>query len=138
MASTAGTRIISIEPHSQFAQGTMKTSRIPRRISLRRCSDGFVMASFESDGGLNGRGRNEDARALEVKRTFSESLPEISSNTPTRRRPLTASDLSSSVNRSRLRVAYQGLPGAFSESAAAKAYPNCEAVPCELFETAFD
>lgn len=32
----------------------------------------------------------------------------------------------------------QGLPGAYSEAAAAKAYPDCEAVPCELFETAFD
>ncbi|KAK9126835.1 hypothetical protein Scep_015681 [Stephania cephalantha] len=31
-----------------------------------------------------------------------------------------------------------GVPGAFSESAAAKAYPNCEAVPCEQFDTAFD
>ncbi|KAL5982590.1 Arogenate dehydratase 2 [Asimina triloba] len=39
---------------------------------------------------------------------------------------------------SRLRVAYQGFPGAYSESAAAKAYPNCEAVPCEQFETAFN
>ncbi|KAH1220465.1 Arogenate dehydratase/prephenate dehydratase 2, chloroplastic [Glycine max] len=37
-----------------------------------------------------------------------------------------------------LRVAYQGVHGAYSESAAQKAYPNCEAVPCEQFETAFD
>ncbi|KAL2607680.1 hypothetical protein R1flu_026253 [Riccia fluitans] len=38
---------------------------------------------------------------------------------------------------STLRVAYQGVPGAYSESAAAKAYPGCEAVPCEQFDTAF-
>ncbi|KAL3675330.1 hypothetical protein R1sor_025278 [Riccia sorocarpa] len=38
---------------------------------------------------------------------------------------------------SMLRVAYQGVPGAYSESAAEKAYPGCEAVPCEQFDTAF-
>lgn len=36
------------------------------------------------------------------------------------------------------RVAYQGVPGAYSELAAHKAYPDCEAVPCEQFETAFE
>lgn len=35
-------------------------------------------------------------------------------------------------------VFWQGVPGAYSESAAEKAYPNCEAVPCEQFETAFE
>ena len=33
---------------------------------------------------------------------------------------------------------FQGVQGAYSESAAHKAYPNCEAVPCEQFETTFD
>ncbi|XP_027908995.1 arogenate dehydratase/prephenate dehydratase 2, chloroplastic-like [Vigna unguiculata] len=49
-------------------------------------------------------------------------------------RPLSASVSDGSG----LRVAYQGVHGAYSESAAHKAYPNCEAVPCEQFETAFD
>ena len=31
----------------------------------------------------------------------------------------------------------QGSPGAFSEAAALKAYPECETVPCEQFEVAF-
>ncbi|GAB2275064.1 Arogenate dehydratase 2 [Dionaea muscipula] len=39
---------------------------------------------------------------------------------------------------SRLRVAYQGVSGAYSELAAEMAYPNCEAVPCEQFDTAFE
>ena len=30
------------------------------------------------------------------------------------------------------------MPGAHSEAAAGKAYPNCDAVPCEFFETAFE
>uniref|UniRef100_J3LMP5 Arogenate dehydratase n=2 Tax=Oryza brachyantha TaxID=4533 RepID=J3LMP5_ORYBR len=36
-----------------------------------------------------------------------------------------------------LKVAYQGCPGAYSEAAAKKAYPNCQTVPCEHFDTAF-
>ncbi|GFY84578.1 arogenate dehydratase 2 [Actinidia rufa] len=42
--------------------------------------------------------------------------------------PLSASDLSSSW----------GVSGAYSETAAEKAYPNCEAVPCEQFDIAFE
>ncbi|XP_019177756.1 PREDICTED: arogenate dehydratase/prephenate dehydratase 2, chloroplastic [Ipomoea nil] len=54
-------------------------------------------------------------------------------------RPLTSADLSNMASQgSRLRVAYQGVRGAYSESAAEKAYPNCEAVPCEQFDTAFE
>ncbi|XP_062088375.1 arogenate dehydratase/prephenate dehydratase 1, chloroplastic isoform X2 [Humulus lupulus] len=53
-------------------------------------------------------------------------------------KPLTASDLSSAANDgSKVRVAYQGLPGAYSEAAALKAYPKCETVPCDQFEAAF-
>ncbi|KAK1682870.1 hypothetical protein QYE76_043718 [Lolium multiflorum] len=36
-----------------------------------------------------------------------------------------------------LRVAYQGVPGAYSEKAAGKAYPGCDAVPCDQFDVAF-
>ncbi|XP_059315116.1 arogenate dehydratase 2 [Lycium ferocissimum] len=54
-------------------------------------------------------------------------------------RPLTSADLNNMASEgSRLRVAYQGVRGAYSESAAEKAYPNCEAVPCEQFDTAFE
>ncbi|XP_073004369.1 arogenate dehydratase 1-like [Typha latifolia] len=53
-------------------------------------------------------------------------------------RPLTISDLSPApMHGSQLRVAYQGVPGAYSEAAAGKAYRNCEAIPCDQFEVAF-
>jgi hypothetical protein len=35
------------------------------------------------------------------------------------------------------RVAYQGVPGAYSEMAARKACPDCEPLPCDQFEVAF-
>ncbi|XP_077253915.1 arogenate dehydratase/prephenate dehydratase 1, chloroplastic-like isoform X2 [Tasmannia lanceolata] len=53
-------------------------------------------------------------------------------------RPLSVTDLSASPSDgSNVRVAYQGVPGAYSEDAALKAYPGCEAVPCDQFEAAF-
>ncbi|KAL2509023.1 Arogenate dehydratase [Forsythia ovata] len=41
------------------------------------------------------------------------------------------------MHRSELRVAYQGVPGAYSKAATGKAYLNCEAIPCDQFEVAF-
>ncbi|EFJ27457.1 hypothetical protein SELMODRAFT_95583, partial [Selaginella moellendorffii] len=53
-------------------------------------------------------------------------------------RPLSIQDLAMPpAHGSQLRVAYQGVPGAYSESAASKAYPGCDPVPCEQFEAAF-
>ncbi|XP_047317584.1 arogenate dehydratase 1-like [Impatiens glandulifera] len=51
---------------------------------------------------------------------------------------LTIADFSPApMHGSNLRVAYQGVPGAYSEAAAGKAYPNCESIPCDQFEIAF-
>ncbi|KAK9072651.1 hypothetical protein SSX86_009086 [Deinandra increscens subsp. villosa] len=53
-------------------------------------------------------------------------------------KPLTITDLSPApMHGSTLRVAYQGVPGAYSEAAAGKAYPECDAIPCDQFEVAF-
>uniref|UniRef100_A0A803M1V6 Arogenate dehydratase n=2 Tax=Chenopodium quinoa TaxID=63459 RepID=A0A803M1V6_CHEQI len=53
-------------------------------------------------------------------------------------KPLSATDLTLSRNGgAKVRVAYQGIPGSYSEDAALKAYPNCETVPCDGFEAAF-
>eukprot|EP01018_Ginkgo_biloba_P024684 Gb_06229 [translate_table: standard] len=106
--------------------------RLDHRISLS-CSAG-VLDSNEGESACN------DMEALKLQRVSEngplESTARDSSTLP---RPLSITDLSVPVNQgSQLRVAYQGVPGAYSEAAAAKAYPNCEAVPCEQFETAFE
>ncbi|XP_076915376.1 arogenate dehydratase/prephenate dehydratase 1, chloroplastic-like [Bidens hawaiensis] len=52
--------------------------------------------------------------------------------------PLSAKDLVGPSNdRSKARVAYQGSPGAYSETAALKAYPICKTVPCDRIELVF-
>lgn len=67
-----------------------------------------------------------------------DNIPGSDNNKPLPPKPLTISDLSPApMHGSTLRVAYQGVPGAYSEAAAGKAYPNCEAIPCDQFEVAF-
>ncbi|KAF8409579.1 hypothetical protein HHK36_005656 [Tetracentron sinense] len=52
-------------------------------------------------------------------------------------KPLSITDFSATPkDGSKVRVAYQGVPGAYSEAAALKAYPQCETVPCDQFEAA--
>ncbi|XP_050214183.1 arogenate dehydratase 2 [Mercurialis annua] len=115
-----------------------KTSLIPNQIRFyhtKRRRNVIVLASSR------GENDNQNAQAaLELQQTpllnnspydvvCKDALP----------RPLSSSQFSDSVSEgSRLRVAYQGVGGAYSESAAEKAYPNCEAVPCEQFDTAFE
>ncbi|PPS20007.1 hypothetical protein GOBAR_AA00562 [Gossypium barbadense] len=53
--------------------------------------------------------------------------------------PLSKTDLSPFPDDgSNVRVAFQGISGAYGEDAALKAYPNCETVPCDQFEAAFN
>ncbi|OIW05787.1 hypothetical protein TanjilG_23573 [Lupinus angustifolius] len=85
---------------------------------------------------------NDKTNPLEIPNTpsdHSSSSHVISKDLLSLPRPLSSSLFSDTVSDgSRLRVAYQGVPGAYSESAALKAYPNCEAVPCDQFDTAFE
>ncbi|KAG7576434.1 ACT domain [Arabidopsis thaliana x Arabidopsis arenosa] len=95
--------------------------------SSKRCRIVTVSSLRENDA----NGRDNSVRAMEVKKIFEDS--------PLLPKPLSSNKLAESVsNGSRVRVAYQGVRGAYSESAAEKAYPNCEAVPCEEFDTAFE
>ncbi|XVF26053.1 hypothetical protein REPUB_Repub13aG0266900 [Reevesia pubescens] len=54
-------------------------------------------------------------------------------------KPLSSTDQSPIADDgSIVRIAYQGIPGAYSEDAALEAYPNCETVPCDQFEATFN
>ncbi|XP_010032043.2 arogenate dehydratase/prephenate dehydratase 2, chloroplastic isoform X2 [Eucalyptus grandis] len=108
--------------------------RPPRAASLSMAA----APKEEGEGGGIGA-RNGASRALELSRAFEGSGGEnVQRDAQLLPRPLSSIQSSNpSSDGSRLRVAYQGVRGAYSESAAEKAYPNCEAVPCEQFDTAF-
>ncbi|KAI3818789.1 hypothetical protein L1987_12607 [Smallanthus sonchifolius] len=81
-----------------------------------------------SDLGLNsGDGRIDGSQVTKCHKDLSY-LP----------KPLSSSDLvAPNSDGSKVRVAYKGAPGAYSEAAALKAYPKCETVPCKEFESVF-
>ncbi|XP_028127217.1 arogenate dehydratase/prephenate dehydratase 2, chloroplastic-like isoform X2 [Camellia sinensis] len=114
--------------------------KLPVAHSERRRSLA-VLASLHRDNGdesPNAYGSKNKNNSIEFQKLLEDSPNEFNSkDINSLPRPLSSTHLSVS-DRSRLRVAYQGVGGAYSESAAEKAYPNCEAVPCEQFETAFD
>lgn len=84
---------------------------------------------------MNGQSQTTEELAPADSSSSSSDLVPAPSNLP---RPLSISDLSPApMHGSQLRVAYQGVPGAYSEAAAGKAYPGCEAIPCDQFEVAF-
>ena len=37
-----------------------------------------------------------------------------------------------------MKIAYQGIPGSYSESCAKEKYPNCETIPCKTFDECFE
>ncbi|EEF43858.1 arogenate dehydratase/prephenate dehydratase 1, chloroplastic [Ricinus communis] len=78
----------------------------------------------------------ESSQAIEkVQDTQSSSFHKDLNLLP---KPLSATDISSSRDDgTKVRVAYQGIAGAYSEAAVLKAYPKCETVPCEHFEAVF-
>uniref|UniRef100_A0A6N2L1A4 arogenate dehydratase n=1 Tax=Salix viminalis TaxID=40686 RepID=A0A6N2L1A4_SALVM len=88
----------------------------------------------------------EDEKPLTPQMETSEAIDQVQ-NTQSKGfhkdlnllpKPLSVTYLSSPPgNGAKVRVAYQGMPGAYSEAAALKAYPKCETVPCEEFEAAF-
>ncbi|KAK2643273.1 hypothetical protein Ddye_025036 [Dipteronia dyeriana] len=99
-----------------------------------------LLASVNSNGGATGGISDGKAPALELPNIDDDSTYDVVSGVPSHLlpKPLSSTQYSKPVSDgSRLRVAYQGVRGAYSESAAEKAYPNCEAVPCDQFDAAF-
>ncbi|KAK7838576.1 arogenate dehydratase/prephenate dehydratase 2 [Quercus suber] len=105
-----------------------------RNVPVLACS----LQSHNADDNHNvagGRSKTE-LQKIPDDSPYDDVSKDPNNNTNMLPRPLSSTQSSNSV--SHLRVAYQGVRGAYSESAAEKAYPFCEAVPCEQFETAFE
>lgn len=104
--------------------------------SINSAVNGRVSSEIGKGNGGQGQQKQQSQQADLVRLDGVDSLAAIKDlNLP---RPLTIADFAPApMHGSTLRVAYQGVPGAFSEAAAGKAYPQCEPVPCEQFEAAF-
>ncbi|CAI9105182.1 OLC1v1004046C1 [Oldenlandia corymbosa var. corymbosa] len=124
---------LSYSSHVSFS--TINLPKRRRKFPHQACNT--ISGGGESNSDRNGGVAKKNAvNAIEMHKLIEDDPKEASAALP---RPLTSASLSHSASEgSRLRVAYQGVRGAYSESAAEKAYPNCEAVPCEQFDTAFE
>ncbi|GKA70650.1 arogenate dehydratase/prephenate dehydratase 6, chloroplastic-like protein [Tanacetum coccineum] len=119
---------ISTQPQTNFAPGGVRN----RTDWQSACS---ILASkvVSQQPNTEKTGGPDNLAVVNGHKTLD--LVPVESNLP---KPLTITDLSPApMHGSTLRVAYQGVPGAYSEAAAGKAYPQCEAIPCDQFEVAF-
>ncbi|XVF04987.1 hypothetical protein REPUB_Repub05bG0131000 [Reevesia pubescens] len=107
-------------------------------FSLKRRRFTALFASLHHDD--DNKGSNKITKAVGLEKLFDDSPYDVvSKDSPLHPKPLSSTQFSNSISDgSRLRVAYQGVSGAYSEAAAEKAYPNCEAVPCAQFDAAFE
>lgn len=112
-----------------------------RQLNIKRRRNVTVQASINQNDEKIGGDNNKVTPALHLQSILNDDERDVVSKESLNSlpRPLSSAQLSNFVSDgTRLRVAYQGVRGAYSESAAEKAYPNCEAVPCEQFDTAFE
>nr|GEX47908.1 arogenate dehydratase/prephenate dehydratase 1, chloroplastic [Tanacetum cinerariifolium] len=109
-----------------------------RRVNLAKCEilghykvEKKRLMSLYGSGSSSTDERIDESQITELKGFHKDlySLP----------RPLSAMDRDPiGSNGSKVRVAYQGLPGTYSEIAALKAYPMCKTVPCDQIESAVE
>ncbi|KAL5218358.1 hypothetical protein ABZP36_019042 [Zizania latifolia] len=137
MSSTACLRLPFLPARTRSCSS--RSHRAPRASSIKCCAAdanaGSVSISSASRGGVGAVGADGLVGP-------PAPVPDSPAPAPASRdlhwlpRPLTSADLMEAGGEG-LKVAYQGCPGAYSEAAAKKAYPNCQTVPCEHFDTAF-
>nr|XP_029117362.1 arogenate dehydratase/prephenate dehydratase 2, chloroplastic-like isoform X2 [Elaeis guineensis]XP_029117363.1 arogenate dehydratase/prephenate dehydratase 2, chloroplastic-like isoform X2 [Elaeis guineensis]XP_029117364.1 arogenate dehydratase/prephenate dehydratase 2, chloroplastic-like isoform X2 [Elaeis guineensis]XP_029117365.1 arogenate dehydratase/prephenate dehydratase 2, chloroplastic-like isoform X2 [Elaeis guineensis] len=106
MASTTVACTRQFQWSSAGGEDRRKPSKTPPMIAIRWRHKAFAIASVQ--GGDIGNGGNNNIGALELNTLFDDLQPEIAfKDTPSLPKPLSVSDVSGSVNGSRLRVAYQ-------------------------------
>ncbi|KAK4741838.1 hypothetical protein SAY87_025426 [Trapa incisa] len=142
-SSTAGSSLTHLQLRFVCKSSSMVHGHRPGTVSLPPAPCGTRRIFASSAASLpddDGRKKSMKARALELNRVLDESAHEPSAkDMHSLPKPLSSADYTNLISDGpRLRVAYQGVPGAYSEAAAEKAYPNCEPVPCEQFDTAFE
>ncbi|KAL7216291.1 hypothetical protein ACSBR1_028271 [Camellia fascicularis] len=126
-------RIRSSNPLKMRAQ-----SKTDCKAKLRAvlCTNGrWVLNSIELDHnhGLS-PGRSQFYECHRILQPHATRKLELND----RAEPLSVIDSSVSLNDGRkVRISYKGVPGAYSEDAALKAYSQCETVPYNKFEDAF-
>ncbi|KAF8718663.1 hypothetical protein HU200_024962 [Digitaria exilis] len=137
MAPTACFRLPSLPARARGRFANPPPTASPHRRHSLKCS------AANGDSSNPPRGTVADGvESVDVNGLRRPSAPVSGLTVPGARdphwlpRPLTSADVME-ANGKGLKVAYQGCPGAYSEAAAKKAYPNCETVPCEHFDTAF-
>ncbi|GAU14639.1 hypothetical protein TSUD_97030 [Trifolium subterraneum] len=128
----ASSRIISHPPPNLHRQSSpfdtvkplppLNLNLHPKRHRNLRIHTSLSSSSSHRDNDLN------DTVQLRTNSVSAVTNDVVSKDPISLPRPLSSNQSSSAVSDgSRLRVAYQGVRGAYSESAAQKAYPNCEA-----------
>ncbi|TXG73929.1 hypothetical protein EZV62_002508 [Acer yangbiense] len=145
MAASIAARSSAISISCQITAKPSLSDREPRStVNFRQPYIGRrnvrLLASVNSNGGATSGKSDSKAPALEIPNIEVDSTYDVVSGVPSHLlpKPLSSTQYSKPASDgSRLRVAYQGVRGAYSESAAEKAYPNCEAVPCDQFDAAF-
>ncbi|CAA3009618.1 arogenate dehydratase/prephenate dehydratase 2, chloroplastic-like isoform X2 [Olea europaea var. sylvestris] len=113
----------------------------PKPLTAAQLSQGRLKIPLHACYSNTNSKNNKKIQAIDLQKLIQDSPYEFDSkdSPASLPRPLTSAQLSNLTSEgSSLRVAYQGVRGAYSESAAEKAYPNCEPVPCEQFDTAFE
>ncbi|CAI5514322.1 unnamed protein product [Closterium sp. Naga37s-1] len=145
------TSIVSL-PMRRFLRSSPLDQLAPR--SYRNSSSPSSMAtpdrvSLSSGSSLIGQPLGiVDSPSGSPRRSFSAERPPVASRhghaSPARARAVqqSQSDSEGGANGNGtgvpLRVAYQGVPGAYSEMAAMRVYPGCSPVPCDQFDDAFN
>jgi len=124
------------------ATGTTSSVFFPNAVGSSRTEWQSMCAIINSNNDAlisSSTSPNDDGKLVPLVNGNKSSSPSLDLvPVPKLARPLSISDLSPApMHGSELRVAYQGVPGAYSEAAAGKAYPNCDAIPCDQFEVAF-
>ncbi|KAG8063845.1 hypothetical protein GUJ93_ZPchr0003g17149 [Zizania palustris] len=138
MASTACLRLPFLPARTSSCSS--RSHRVPRASSIKCCAAGAGTSSVS----ISSAASREGVGAVGADGLVGPPVPVPDSPAPAPAsrdlhwlpRPLTSADLMDAGGEG-LKVAYQGCPGAYSEAAAKKAYPNCQTVPCEHFDTAF-